>query len=307
VSLRVVRRRSKVSHAAASKAAFGRLLNVGDCLPVGTQVLEQQYCGIVNDDGVVGDKRQRKVLTGGRFVSTEDELGACANTLLEMPRDVFKSEFREIFEAVEKDDRTKTKEASEMLKQCIQEHVIRVHGTRAQTRVDRVARNPGAIASTSQPQTIVPRRNTNEVIEDETVDGEMMAEFLCSRGRLREEDVQDFLLCHCLRTDTFLNAVIKQANATYESNPAWHMTAEERRNMLRRERRVGVSETQMDAVVRAAAPSVDEDTEMEDLNDDQRISGSQSGNARTNKNVSGRQRSVLQDIINEVHVGGTSD
>ena len=107
MSLRVVRRRSKVSHAAASKAAFGRLLNVGDCLPVGTQVLEQQYCGIVNDDGVVGDKRQRKVLTGGRFVSTEDELGACANTLLEMPREVFKSEFREIFEAVKK-DRAKT-------------------------------------------------------------------------------------------------------------------------------------------------------------------------------------------------------
>ena len=137
----------------------------------------------MNDDGVVGDKRQRKVLTGGRFVSTEDELGACANTLLEMTRDVFKSEFREIFEAVEKDDRTKTKEASEMLKQCIQEHVVRVRGTRAQTRVDRVTRDPGAIASNSQPQTIVPRRNTNEVIEDETVDGEMMAEFLCSRGK----------------------------------------------------------------------------------------------------------------------------
>ena len=41
MSLRVVRRQSKVSHAAASKPAFCRLLNVGDCLPVGTQVLEQ--------------------------------------------------------------------------------------------------------------------------------------------------------------------------------------------------------------------------------------------------------------------------
>jgi len=188
------------------------------------------------------------VLTGGRFVSTEDELGACANTLLEMPRDVFKSEFREIFEVLKKDDRTKTKEASEMLKQCIQEHVVRVRGTRAQTRVDRIARDPGAIASTSQPQTIFPRRNTNQVIEDETVGGEMMAEFLCSQGRLREEDVENFVMCHCLRTTTFLNAVVKQANALYESNPDWHVTAKERRNMLRRERREGVSETQMDAV-----------------------------------------------------------
>ena len=89
--------------------------------------------------------------------------------------------------------------------------------------------------------------------------------------------------------------------------PAMRSSSDLLLNMLRRERRVGVSETQMDAVMRADAPSVDEDTEMEDLNDDQRISGSQSGNARTNKNVSGRQRSVLQDIINELPVGGTSD
>ena len=114
-------------------------------------------------------------------------------------------------------------------------------------------------------------------------------------------------MCHCLRTTTFLNAVVKQANALYESNPDWRMTAEERRNMLRRERRVGLSETQMDAVPRTDAPSVDEDTEMEDVNENQRVNGSQSGNARTNKDVSGRQRSVLQDIINELPVGGTSD
>ena len=55
------------------------------------------------------------------------------------------------------------------------------------------------------------------------------------------------------------------------------------------------------------APSVDEDTEMEDVNENQRVNGSQSGNARTNKDVSGRQRSVLQDIIDEFQVGGTSD
>ena len=150
MSLRVVRQQSKVSHTAASRAAFGRRLNVGDCLPVGTQVLEQQCFGIVNDNDVVGDKRQRKVLAGGKFVSTEDELGACANTLLEMPRDVFKSEFCEIIEAVKKEDRNKSKEASKVLKHCIQEHVDRVRGTRAQTRVDRLARDPGAIAPTSQ-------------------------------------------------------------------------------------------------------------------------------------------------------------
>ena len=114
-------------------------------------------------------------------------------------------------------------------------------------------------------------------------------------------------MCHCLRTTTFLNAVVKQANALYESNPDWRMTAEERRNMLRRERRVGLSETQMDAVPRTDAPSVDEDTEMEDVNENQRVNGSQSGNAGTNKDVSGRQRSVLQDIIDEFQVGGTSD
>ena len=37
---------------------------------IGTQVLVQQYVGIMNDDGDVHSKRQRKVLTGGRFVST---------------------------------------------------------------------------------------------------------------------------------------------------------------------------------------------------------------------------------------------
>jgi hypothetical protein len=55
----------------------------------------------VNDNGNVVAKRQRKVFTGGRFVFTENELGACASTLLEMPRDLFKSEFREIFESGE--------------------------------------------------------------------------------------------------------------------------------------------------------------------------------------------------------------
>lgn len=77
VSLRVERRRSTDTYVAASKASFGRLMNIGDCLPVGAQVLEQQYCGIVNDDGVMGDKRQRKVLTGGRFVFTECSRPSC--------------------------------------------------------------------------------------------------------------------------------------------------------------------------------------------------------------------------------------
>ena len=142
---------------AVNKQIFGRALNIGDCLPVGAQVLDSQYVGIVNDNGDVHSKRQRRVLTGGRFVSTEDELGACASALLELPIVFLKREFREILASEEMADRDKTKEMSKMLKQRIQEHLERVRGTRAQSRADRVARDPGAIASTSQPQTIVPK------------------------------------------------------------------------------------------------------------------------------------------------------
>ena len=79
--------------------------------------------------------------------------------------------------------------------------------------------------------------------------------------------------------------------------------------MLRRERQADVSETLMDA----AATTEHEDTEMEHLGDDDDHdheginNGSQSLIAGPNKNISNRQRSVLQDIINEFHVGGTSD
>lgn len=308
-----VRVQSNGALAAVNARVFGRALNVGACLPVGTQVLDQQFVGIVDNDGAVGAKKQRKVLTGGRFVSTEDELGACASKLFDMPRGIFKDEVRDILESEEMADRDKTKELSQMLKRCIHEHVQRVRGPRAQLRTEpraaRVARDPGANASTSQPRAIVPRKNTGEVIDDETVSVEMMREYLRSNGRLREEDVADFMTCHCLRTPTFLNALVKQANALYESHPEWHLTAEERRSMLQRERREGVIETQMDAA-RADAMLDHDDTEMEDSDDDinhQSTERPQSVNARTTKDVSGRQRAVLEDIINEYRAGGGSD
>ena len=79
--------RSNGTHVAVSKSNFGRALCADDFLLVGSQVLAQQFVGIVNENGDVVDKRQRKVLTGVRFVSTEEELGACASTFLEMPKD----------------------------------------------------------------------------------------------------------------------------------------------------------------------------------------------------------------------------
>lgn len=88
------------------------------------------------------------------------------------------------------------------------------------------------------------------------------------------------------------------------------MTADERRNMLRRERREGISETQMDTAAQMDARSEDEDTEMEDIDDDidrPNFNSSEPGNARANKDLSGRQRTVLQDIINEFRVGSLSD
>ena len=103
MSLRVERGLSKDTHIAASKALFGRMVNDDDCLPVGTQVLEQQCFGIVNDNDVVGDKRQRKC-SQVESLFHRGRTRACANTLLEMPRDVFKSEFCEIIEAVKKED-----------------------------------------------------------------------------------------------------------------------------------------------------------------------------------------------------------
>ena len=112
------------------------------------------------------------------------------------------------------------------------------------------------------------------------------------------------MAAHCLRNPALLNA-----NNLYESHPEWHLTAEERRNMLQRERRAGINETQMDAV--ADTISEHEDTEMADFDEDinqQRINDSPPDNARTNKDLSGRQRCVLQDIINnEFRVGDLSD
>ena len=105
-------------------------------------------------------------------------------------------------------DRDKTAKVSKMLKQCIQEHVVRVRGKRAQTRQDRVANDTGAIASTSQPQTIVPRKNTGEVIDDEQVACEMTVEYLRSAGRLKDEDVEYFKTSYSLRNPALLNACV---------------------------------------------------------------------------------------------------
>ena len=82
--------------------------------------------------------------------------------------------------------------------------------------------------------------------------------------------------------------------------------------LQREERRVGVRETQIEIEMeaRADATSNAEDTEMEDLDDDdinQRINGPESGSARPIKDVSNRQRTALQNIINEERVGGMSD
>ena len=76
------------------------------------------------------------------------------------------------------------------------------------------------------------------------------------------------------------------------------MTAAELRSMLQSERREGISETQMDTA-RVDAMSDHNDTEMEASDDDinhRRIERLQSGNARTNKDVSRRQRSILQSL-----------
>jgi len=104
---------------------------------------------------------------------------------------VFNSEFLEVFESADMPVRDKTKKLSKMLKQRIQQHVERVRGTLAQTRVGRVPRDPDANAAASQPRTIVQRKNTGEVINDETTGGEMVVEYLRSQGRLREEVMND--------------------------------------------------------------------------------------------------------------------
>ena len=70
----------------------------------------------------------------------------------------FKRAFREILESEEIADRDKTKEVCKVLKRHIKQHLIRVQGKLAQPRADRVARDPGLNASTSRPQTIVPRK-----------------------------------------------------------------------------------------------------------------------------------------------------
>ena len=78
---------SNGARVAVNKTMFAHALTLCDCLPIGAQALDRQHVGVVNENGDVLAKRQRRVLTGVRFVSTEEELGACASTFLEMPKD----------------------------------------------------------------------------------------------------------------------------------------------------------------------------------------------------------------------------
>ena len=70
-----------------SAILFGRALNLGECLPAGAQALDQPFFGIVTESGDVVDKRQRKVLASGRFVSTEDELEVCMSKVVSLLTD----------------------------------------------------------------------------------------------------------------------------------------------------------------------------------------------------------------------------
>lgn len=105
------------------------------CLPVGARIYRQQFVGIVDDLGDVGPKRQQTVLMGGRFVSTEDELGACVGKLLELSKDIFQADSRKIFELDALSERERTKEMT-MLRQRLQEHIELVRGPLAQTWSD---------------------------------------------------------------------------------------------------------------------------------------------------------------------------
>ena len=78
---------------AVSTIVFGRVLNVSECLPVGAHVLDQQFFGIVAESGDVVDGGKKKVLLGGRFVSTEDELAVCVSKLVKMRSDVSREHF----------------------------------------------------------------------------------------------------------------------------------------------------------------------------------------------------------------------
>ena len=275
-------------------------------LPTGTKVY-RQYVSILDANGAVERKSQCKVLTGGRFISTEEELGACAGKLLEMPIHVFTREFAEIFADPDVHPRGKTEAARAKLKECISEHLRHALGKLARSRTERGARDVVADTNAEQKTGRVERRNTGEVINDNAAHIEMCAEYLSNQvdengiPQLRAEHVEDFKTSQMLRTPEMLRALIKQANAWHAEHPEWELTAGERQEMLQRERRMGVLETQIDDAPREPIDSRNEDIDMADLEENLfagSIASSPSESMRT-KDLSQRQRGVLQNVINQ--------
>lgn len=177
----------------------------------------------------------------GRFISTERELRACARKLLEMPSHVFTREFAEIFADPDVSVRDKTEVVCAKLKECISEHIQRALGKLSVPRTERGARDVAANTNAEQTTGLVARRNTGEVIDENSAHIEMCAEYLSNQvdengiPRLRAEHVEDFKTSQVLRTPEMLRALIKQANAWHAEHPEWELTAGEQREMLQRE------------------------------------------------------------------------
>ena len=104
-----------------------------------------------------------------------------------------------------------------------------------------------------------------------------------------------------LRTPEMLRALIKQANAWHAEHPEWELKAGEQQEMLARERRMGVLETQIDDAPREPIDLGNEDIDMSDLEENLftgNIASTPSESMRT-KDLSQQQRDVLQNIINQ--------
>ena len=169
------------------------------------------------------------------------------------------------------------------------------------------------MANTNAEQTTgrVARRNTGEVINDNSAHIQMCAEYLSSQvdengiPRLRAEHVEEFKTTQVLRTQEMLRALIKQANAWRAEHPEWELTAGEQREMLQRKQRTGVLETQVDDAPREPIDSGNEDIDVADLEENffvRNIASSPSESMWT-KDLSQRQRDVLQNIINQTPRG----
>lgn len=295
---------------ACNSQNFGRVWEHPHRLPTGTKVY-RQYVSILDTNGAVERKSQCKVPTGGSFISTEEELGAYAGKLLEMPTHAFTREFAEIFADPDVHPRGKTEAARAKLKECISEHLRHALGRLARSRTERRAR--GVVANTNAEQKTgrVERRNTREVINDNVAHIEMCAEFLSNQAdengvpRLRLDQVEDFKTLQMLRTPEMLRTLIKQANAWHAEHPEWELTAGEQQEMLQRERRTGALKTQLDDAPREPIDSRNEGIDMADLEENLftgNIASSPSESMRT-KDLSQGQRCVLQNIINQTPRG----